>query len=229
MGRKLILLFVITVCLFSSALAIQDGEFKEGDKYWETYISSGSSVNFYPEPMPDPFVRICATKSGGYAGIYQEETKQNQGMTRAIFHLKSVSVGLNALVTIGWTDITGDFGSYYKEVDSSGTYEVDCTNTSFPFVTVQCDSSNIVNAIVEVDEIEVINPSPSPTPTSTPTPTPTPTPTATETPSDDFIQCTCDYITGQVEMTQKEKIKADWNKDGLINAADIVRMIIESQ
>lgn len=198
--KRILFLCIMILFIISQASAIQDGEFIYGSQHWHTYTSSGSSVNFYPDPMPDPFVRICATSWEGYAGIYQQELEQGQGKTRAIFHLKSVSAGLNALVTVGWTDIDGDFGSYYKEVTSAGTYTVDCNNTNFPFVTVQGDSSHVINAIVEVDEIEVINPS------ATPTPTPTPV----------SRQTVIDYILDEGGESH------DINDDGKIDVADVI-------
>jgi len=166
-----------------TAYSIEDGEFMYGDLHWNAYTSSQSSVAFYPDPYPDPYVRITAAGYMGYAGIWQQETKMSQGYTKAVFDIQNVSVGLNCLITVGWTNIDGEFDDYWLDVTSPGIYEVICSNPSYPFVTVQADSSYIVNAIVWVDSIEVKKPGPTPTPTSTPTPTPTDTPTPTSTPT----------------------------------------------
>ena len=206
--------------------AIQDGEFMYGDQYWNTYTSTGSSVQFYPSPAPDPYVRINAYGNGGYAGIYQMEDQQSEGYTKAVFHISSVSVGLGGMITVGWTNEDGGFGSYYKDVQTSGDFVVECENTSYPYVTVQADSSNLVSAFVVVDEIEVQR---TGTPTPTDTPTPTPTITATPTPSPDLIEKTYDHILGQDSLAGPDLARADYNNDLKIDAADIVRMIIESE
>ena len=151
--RKSILIFVLLITLSPFAFAILNGDFSLGEYSWNVYKTAESSVNFYPSPMPDPYVQILAHGSGGYAGIYQIETGFTSGEWKATFNIKYVSAGLGGLITIGWTDISGDFGSYYQEITSGGTYTVNCNNIAFPYVTVQADSTYIVNALVEVDDI----------------------------------------------------------------------------
>ena len=250
MQKKIFFQILLFLSLFFPALCIEDGEFIFGNLHWIPYYSAESSVAFYPSPFPDPYVRILAHGSWGYAGIYQQETQQSQGSTIAIFNIKSVSTGLGALITIGWTDISGDFGSYYKEITQAGVYEVVCTNTAFPYVTVQADGSNVINAIVEVDSIQVLNTNPTPTPTKTPTPTPTktPTPTPTKTPTPtptpspspsltptptpaptqtpDILTTTEDFLLGKDGMTNEEKEAADCNDDGVIDIADLICLIL---
>lgn len=256
MQKKIFVQIFLFLHLLLPALCIQDGGFVNGDLYWTPYYDSGSSVAFYPSPIPDPYVRILAHGSGGYAGIYQQETGQSQGNTTAIFNIKSVSVGLGGIVTIGWTDVSGDFGTYYKEITQPGIHQVVCSNTSFPYVTVQADGSNVVNSIVEVDSIQVTSgtptptatptktptptpthtktptptptKTPTPTPTKTPTPTPTHTPTPTPTPTEiaQVFNSAQEFLLGDGGMTDEQKDAADCNGDGVIDVADLICLML---
>lgn len=155
MNFRVIFSIILTVIVPFVSFAIRNGDFSEWNAYWNSYYTGSGSVTFYGPPYPDPYVRILALN--GTAGIWQEETGFAAGETwRAKFVIKSVSAGLNAIITIGWTDISGDFGIYYKEIKSPGTYYVDCNNYNYRYLTVQADASFIVTAIVEVDEIATI-------------------------------------------------------------------------
>ena len=142
--------FILIMLISLSARGILNGTFEQGEAYWNQYYSGDDTIQFYSAP-PLSFVRILARN--GYAGIWQEETAFTSGEWQAIFDIQNVSTGLNAIVTIGWTNITGDFGSYYKEIKTSGTHIVTCNNSSYRYVTVQCDASWIVDALVEVEDI----------------------------------------------------------------------------
>jgi len=147
--RKSILIFVLLITLSPFAFAILNGDFDLGEAFWTAYTSGSGSVAFYPAPFG--YVRILALN--GYSGIYQNETGFTSGEWKATFTISNISTGLNALVTIGWTDASGDFAGFYQEINSTGTYTVNCNNPSYKYVTVQCDASWIVSAIVEVETI----------------------------------------------------------------------------
>jgi len=147
--RKTILLFIALITLCSIAFPILNGNFDLGEAFWTKYYTGSGSVAFYPDPFS--YVRILALS--GTSGIWQQETGFISGEWKATFTITNISTGLNALVTIGWTDISGDFAGFYQEINSNGTYTVNCNNSSYKYVTVQCDASWIVSAIVEVDEI----------------------------------------------------------------------------
>lgn len=220
MKTVFIIPIILLLSCFTTVYSITDGDFFYGELYWKTYASYDSSVAFYPDPFPDPFVRILAHGSQGYAGIYQKETGQATGNTRAIFYLKTISAGLGGEITVGWTNQQGSFSNYYVVAKNPGTFTVDCSDTSYPYVTVQADSTYIVNAIVEVDKIEVINPSATPTPTATPVPTPTQAP-----PPISLITNTCNFLNGKGDLSPQEQAQADYNQDSKIDIADIVKMI----
>ena len=147
--RKTILLFIALITLCSIAFPILNGNFDLGEAFWTKYYTGSGSVAFYPDPFS--YVRILALN--GTSGIWQQETGFTSGEWKATFTITNISTGLNALVTIGWTDISGDFAGFYQEINSNGTYTVNCNNSNYRYVTVQCDASWIVSAIVEVDTI----------------------------------------------------------------------------
>jgi hypothetical protein len=163
LGAVVMFAFLVPMVCFG----ITNGDFCGGSTGWSQDIGPSSSVSFYPSPL-------CYVQVLGYrnerAVIWQQETAFGSGETwRATFTVSSVSTGLGAIVTLGWSDISGDYASYYQEITSPGTYTVDCDNSSYPFVSVQCDGGSLTNAVVVVNEIataELV--SPTPTPTATP-------------------------------------------------------------
>ncbi len=150
-----------------SSRAIINGDFTDGNLGWSDYADPNSSVKYYS------LLGYCWILGYRYetAVIWQEETNFDSGETwRATFTIKNISTGLGSIITIGWSDITGEYSTYYKEITDEGTYTVDCNNPAYRYVSVQADGGSVNNAIVEVDEVATSELGPTPTPTPTPTP-----------------------------------------------------------
>ncbi|MCD6385824.1 hypothetical protein J7M23_08620 [Candidatus Sumerlaeota bacterium] len=147
---------------------ITNGDFCLGNVGWSDYADPNSSVTYYPVLC---YVRVLAYRNEN-AVTWQEETDFDPGETwQATFDVKSTSVGLGGIITIGWADSSGDYGSYYQDITSAGTYTVECDNSSYRYVSIQCTGSSFTNTIVEVNEVSTAELTPTPTPMPTPTPT----------------------------------------------------------
>jgi len=160
-------------------LGITNGDFCLGSTGWSDFADPSSSVTYFT--VPPCYLRVLGYRNE-IAAVWQEETEFDPGETwRATFTVRSASSGLGAIIALGWSDVSGDFDSYYQEITSAATYTVDCDDSRYPYVSVLCEGGSLTNAIVEIGEISTTEllptPTPTPSPTSSPSPTPTPTPT----------------------------------------------------
>lgn len=167
MRSSVFISMAVVFTLFIPVLSpgITNGDFCLGNIGWSDYTDPNSSVAYYPAPLC--YVRVLAYRNED-AVAWQEETDFDPGETwRATFDVKSTSVGLGGIITIGWSNVSGDYGTYYKEITTAGTYTVDCDNSDYRFVSIQCTGSSLTNTIVEVNEVATAELTPTPTPTPT--------------------------------------------------------------
>ncbi len=152
-------------------MGITNGDFCGGNTGWDDATDPPGSImsSIQYNTVPPCHVRVLGYRNET-AVCWQQETGFGSGETwRATFTVQSASVGLGGIITLGWSDISGGFSTYYQEITSAGTYNVDCNNSSYPFVSVQCDGGSLTNADVEVSEISTAElVAPTPTPTATP-------------------------------------------------------------
>ena len=144
-------------------MGISNGDFCSGNNGdWSEFTGASSSVSYFT--VPPCYVQIHAD-ANEVATIWQQETGFDSGETwRATFDIKSVSG--SGLITIGWTNISGDFYTGYQEITGSGTVNIDCNDFTYPFVSIQGDGSSLLFARVEVNSVstaEVVAPTPTPT------------------------------------------------------------------
>jgi len=211
-----------------------DFVFQHGGATWDNNDGADWHIRTnLPKPTPTPgnYGRVTPDPNPPVRGQITTITYDSTGGPLAAAATVYVHRGIN-----GWKeipdvdDVMTPIGGGIHEFQWEIPAHAEQLDMVFHNATGTWDNND--NADWHIPTAEPVTPTPTPTPTPTATPAPSPTPTVTPTPTPiptPFITTTqlVKHILGEAYLPGDMLSQADQNGDGIVDAADLVRLAID--